>query len=164
MRLLPLILAAALGLFAPVAALRAESILAFAGDDSAMNAAMSDARANLQVFLDKAATSDLSQGDFLVKWAHPVEDDGGGVTRYEHIWVTVFALNDSFVTGAFANQPSAIPGLQGDPVTVPLAEVSDWSWWDSAGMLHGSYTTRVMVPQLPADDQAYFASILAPLP
>ena len=161
MRFFSLILIACLGTFALAPMVRADdSVMNFASDDAAMNTAMSAARAHLPLFLDQAARSDLSQGDFLIKWAYPVN----GGNNYEHIWVTVFSLTDTAAIGVLANQPVGFEGSPGDAVTVPLADVSDWSFWDASGKLHGSYTTRVMVPQLSPEVQAYFASVLAPLP
>ncbi|MFZ1469312.1 MAG: DUF2314 domain-containing protein [Paracoccaceae bacterium] len=161
MRVLPLLLAALLltGPFLSAGQADADTLMVEA-DDAAMNAAIAEAKAKLPLFVAQAATADLSQGDFLVKWAHPILDD----TSVEHIWVTVTALTDTAAIGVLANQPVDFAGTQGDPAQVLLTDISDWSWWDAEGKLHGSYTTRVMVPQLSAEDQAYFASILAPLP
>ena len=135
-------------------------MLFFSGSDTVMNAAMADARSHLPVFLENAASADLSLEQHLVKWAHPVE----GENNFEHIWVTVATVTDSEVTGYLANQPVQFQGTIGDAVTFPLTDVSDWSYWGPDGLLYGSYTTRVMVPQLSASDQAYFESVLAPLP
>jgi len=161
MRFLSLILAAALGFLAPVSMTLAEGEVQFFGsDDPAMSTAMVEARATLPQFYEAAAAADLSQGEFLVKWAHPVEDN----TSFEHIWVISATVESSSLTGFLANQPIGFAGVSGDPVTVPRDQISDWSYWDQAGKLHGSYTTRVMLPQLSQADQDYFATILAPLP
>lgn len=130
----------------------------FTEDDADMEAAIAAARATLPDFLAHAAKSDLSQGGWLVKWAHPVESGN------EHIWVQLTKVSSGAIDGVLANEPNLFAGHAGDPVTVPQAEVSDWSMTSDDGRLHGNYTTRVMLPQLDPATRADLTAILAPLP
>ena len=45
-----------------------------------------------------------------------------------------------------------------------LTDLSDWAYWDASGMMHGSYTTRVMVPQLSTLIRPISPLSLLPLP
>lgn len=153
-------LVASVVLAAPATAAWAEGdpVIDYASDDAAMEAAIAKARASLPDFLAKAAKSDLSQGGWLVKWAHPVP--GGN----EHIWVQLTHVSGRQIEGVLANVPNRFPGQIGDAVSVPRSEVSDWSFTSDDGRLHGNYTTRVMLPSLDAASRAELEAILAPLP
>lgn len=131
----------------------------FKETDPGMKAAISAARRTMPEFLAQAGKGDLSSGAFLVKWAKPLEDGGR-----EHIWVTVDEITENSFMGFLAKEPVNFAASQGDAVTVPADETSDWAYWDEAGMMHGSYTTRVMLGQLSAEERAQFEAILAPLP
>ena len=39
----------------------------------------------------------------------------------------------------------------GEPVSVPLAEISDWAYRAPDGVMQGHRTTRVLFPQFPAE-------------
>ena len=135
-----------------------DAMIDYASDDAVMEVAIAKARASLPRFLDQAAAADLSQGGWLVKWAHPVP--GGN----EHIWVQLTRVAANRIEGVLANAPNGFAGAVGDPVTVPRSEVSDWSFTSDDGRLHGNYTTRVMLPALDAASRAELEAILAPLP
>ncbi len=135
-----------------------DAMIDYASGDAIMEAAIAKARASLPEFLAKAEQADLSQGGWLVKWAHPVP--GGN----EHIWVQLTHVAGSRIEGVLANAPNGFAGNPGDPVMVPRPEVSDWSFTSDDGRLHGNYTTRVMLPALDAASRAELEAILAPLP
>lgn len=158
---LRVVLMAALLALGPATVARAEGegVQYFSQTDPAMQAAISAARKHLPEFLKKAAQADLSAGGYLVKWARPL-DQGGN----EHIWVAVAEIGADQMIGFLTDQPVDFAGAAGDQVTVPTTEISDWAYWDEAGMMHGSYTTRVMLGQMTAEDRAQFEAILAPLP
>jgi uncharacterized protein YegJ (DUF2314 family) len=138
-----------------------DSVWLFGQEDPVMNAAIKEARAHVDVFLDYATPDQLATGDVLVKYAAPVE---GKDIDIEHIWVTVEKIEGDQITGMLANDPYDLDAAKGDLVVFDFNDVSDWSYWGTDGKLYGNYTTRVMLPQLSLEDQQYFQSILAPLP
>lgn len=158
LRAVCLVLSLALVLPLAVAHAEGDPMIDYASDDAVMEAAIAKARASLPGFLAKAAQADLSQGGWLVKWAHPVP--GGN----EHIWVQLTRVAGPRIQGVLANEPNNFAGHAGDPVEVPRAQVSDWSYMSDDGRLHGNYTTRVMLPALDAASRADLEAILAPLP
>ncbi|GHC66732.1 YegJ family protein [Neogemmobacter tilapiae] len=131
----------------------------FGSDDPVMNAAIAEARDSLPYFLDVAASADLSQGGFLVKQAVDV-----GGENYEHIWVMVESIQAETLDGYYANEPNGFDAQAGDPVTVAMDEISDWSFYDADGLMKGNYTTRVMLPELDAETAAQVEAMLSPCP
>jgi uncharacterized protein YegJ (DUF2314 family) len=151
-------LALTAALFA-TAAQAGDPMIDFGSDDPVMNAAIAEARENLPYFLDIAAGADLSQGGFLVKQAVPVGGDS-----YEHIWVMVESVDGETLDGYYANEPNDFDASAGDPVTVAMGEISDWSFYDAQGLMKGNYTTRVMIPELDAETAAQLDAMLSPCP
>ncbi|WP_284165063.1 DUF2314 domain-containing protein [Frigidibacter sp. SD6-1] len=142
------------------AAFAQDRVVNFATDDAEMNAAIATARGRLDAFLAFAARRDLQSGAYTVKYAAPVS---GGPADTEHIWVTLLQIDGERLSGVLANEPAGFEGAIGDPVTFTTAEVSDWSYWGADGKLHGSYTTRVILPQLANEERAQIEAILAPI-
>lgn len=148
-------------------ALAASSVLAdepiwlFGESDPVMNQAIEGARAHLSFFLDYATPDRLLSGNVMVKYAAPVV---GKTIQVEHIWVAVEQIDGDQITGIIANEPYDLDAKQGDRIDFEMSQVSDWSYWGTDGKLYGNYTTRVMLPQLSAEDQVYFQGVLAPLP
>lgn len=138
----------------------------FAPEDPVMNAAIAQARQKLPHMFarfEEARRGTSSADDFMVK----VRITADGVT--EQIWMALIALdgkpvveNDA-VTGIIANEPFEFTSIKlGDRFTADLNQISDWSYWQG-GLLHGNYTTRVMLPKMNAQDAAELGVILAPL-
>jgi uncharacterized protein YegJ (DUF2314 family) len=144
---------------APLRAAAEDGVLGFRPDDRAMLAAIDAARASLPDFLAIAATADLSTGAYSVKRRVPLADGGA-----EHIWVVLLRIDGDRLDGVYDNAPVYFDARPGDPVSFSPAEVSDWAYWDAEGLLNGSYTTRVMLPDLPPDEAAAWQAVLAPLP
>ncbi len=153
--LAPLLSAAAPG------AANAEDVIDFASADEEMNSAIAAAQKSLPGFLELAGKADLSSGDYLVKWAHPVET---GNNDREHIWVQLDTVGFGALQGRLANQPVDFSGNAGDPVGVPIAEISDWMYYRADGLIEGSYTTRVMLTRMSESDRQALEAQLAPLP
>lgn len=143
----------------PALAWQDEGVIDYDKDDVAMNAARTEARASLPQFLDMALTQELSDHGHMVKYAHRYGESG-----HEHIWVTLTKIEGTMLSGFYANQPKEFDANLGDDVQFDAAEVSDWGFWDDAGKLHGNFTTRVMLKDLPAEDANELRAILAPLP
>lgn len=111
--------------------------------DPKMNAAIAAARRTLPKFLALLADPPPGTGEYTFKY--PLEG-------WEHIWVE---RHGDSLTGRLANIPEQEGYRQGQRVTVPIGEVSDWAYRDANGVMQGHRTTRVLLPMLdPADTQA----------
>lgn len=133
-----------------------DGLINYAEDDAAMNAAIAAARSSLPTFV--AALDDPANAGFSLKLAMPTANS------VEHIWADVAERrpDGSFVT-YLANEPFEIDYAYGDEVVATADMVSDWGY-SRDGLLHGHYTTRVILPELdPAQAEALEAQ-LAPLP
>jgi uncharacterized protein YegJ (DUF2314 family) len=137
------IAALVLGLTGPVHA--EDATVNYAEDDAAMEAAISDAKATLPIFLRNALNAEGgSLDEALVKVALPTV--AGSPTSVEHIWVAPFArMADGSYAGLLANEPVNLGPLQsGDRVDFTEAMISDWHFDAPSGKFWGSYTSRVM--------------------
>ena len=143
--ILPLALAALALLAAPVAAQEAkpnpdaDPTIAVSAADAQMNAAIAEAQATLPDFLAVLANPPRGASDISFKF--PLEG-------YEHIWVADVRRDGDVLTGQLANNPEAPGWALGDPVRVPLSDVSDWGYWNARGEGVGFYTVRVILDYL----------------
>ena len=137
-----------------------DPIWGYDAGDPEMNAAIRGARATLPVFYEKMAATDLSQEVLLLKVGMPYGTEGG----VEHIWVAVLGREGNRFDGYFSNDPVHIDYDQYDPISFGEESISDWFYYDEAGMIHGAYTIRVMLPDLPAETAEEYRQALAPLP
>jgi uncharacterized protein YegJ (DUF2314 family) len=111
--------------------------------DPKMNAAIAAARKTLPKFLALLADPPPGTGEYTFKY--PL----GG---WEHIWVDHVERRGGSLTGRLANIPEQDGYRQGQRVTVPIGEVTDWAYRDANGVMQGHRTTRVLLPRLaPAD-------------
>ncbi|MDJ0641583.1 MAG: DUF2314 domain-containing protein [Erythrobacter sp.] len=116
-----------------------DPIVELPAEDEAMNAAKAEANATLDEWLDVLADPPLGTRDIAFKF--PL--DG-----WEHIWVDNVRRDGDFLEGQLANSPHSEGYRFRDFVIVPLIEVSDWSYRDSDGFMHGHRTTRVLFSEL----------------
>lgn len=107
--------------------------------DARMNAAIAEARATLPDFLSAYRSGRLDRSSFLIKY--PL----GG---WEHIWVEVDSIDSDAVNGRLNNVPAQPEYRQGQPVRVPLADISDWAYRDGGGVMVGHRTTRVLLADM----------------
>ncbi|NSX56465.1 YegJ family protein [Parasulfitobacter algicola] len=159
MRILSILFAACL-MVLPVGLLadKADPVWNFEASDPVMNDAIAEARATLPIFLNKVSVSNPAQELFALKVALPTPDAG-----HEHVWVAYFNHQNNSFEGALMNQPAMAQGNRGDVIEFTNADISDWFFWQDEKM-HGAFTMRVMLPQLSAEDQAYYKGVLAPKP
>jgi uncharacterized protein YegJ (DUF2314 family) len=148
-----------LGLATPLFAQGGSPVINFDEDDPAMNTAIAAAQQSLPVFMGHLNDPSSPATDLILKVAISTDAD-----YVEHIWVDqIRPLGEDRFEGRYANQPVEFAGNQGDPVTFTQGSISDWSFMEG-GLLHGNYTTRVMLPYIDPEYAAYLTSILAPLP
>ena len=108
-------------------------------DDVRMNAAFAEAQATLPDFIAAYRSGRFDRESFVIKY--PL----GG---WEHIWVEIDSIDKDAVNGRLSNVPAQPQYRQGQPVRVPLADISDWAYRDERGVMAGHRTTRVLLPQM----------------
>lgn len=135
-----------------------DEIVGFREGDAAMNAAIAEARRSLPTFWR------LLEADPVVAASGKIKvgfDTPGGP---EHMWVREVRREGAVVKGLLDNRPVWLKGFaKGDPVTIDPADISDWSYIREERM-YGSYTTRVMLPHLPAEQREAYRKFLSDKP
>ncbi len=120
--------------------------------DAGINAARDEGRATLPRFYQLMEAQ--TPGTYSIKF--PLS--GGGVS--EHVWVQLTGIEGTNFKGLIANEPALVSGhTLGDPVVVPLSEVSDWMI-RSENAIYGGYTMRHSLAKLPAEQAAQITAIL----
>lgn len=127
--------------------------MSIAGDDSAMIAAIQQARQTVATFIKAIQSPGTSQSHFAVKAAF--EDDYGR----EMMWLSEIEYRDGKFSGTLGNTPNSVRSVDyGDRVTVASDRIADWMFIDD-GLLIGGYTMRVMRDRLsPEEREAMDAS------
>ena len=114
--------------------------------DVDMNAAIARARDTLPTFwasFDAPKPSETGHG-LKVRFAV-------GPDRFEHIWVSeVEKLPDGNFSGRFANQPSDVPGNEGDQVEFKQADIADWLFIRN-GKVVGAETMKLLLKSMPKE-------------
>ncbi|MCA9024296.1 MAG: DUF2314 domain-containing protein [Planctomycetaceae bacterium] len=114
-----------------------DPVVQFEEDNPEMSAAIEEARQSLATFISHLE-EDPTDETALIK--API-DTGSQV---EHIWVGNLQFDGQQFTGQFANEPFDLSRYkQGDTVSVPQADISDWAFIDGNEMI-GGYTIKVM--------------------
>lgn len=137
-----------------------EEVVLYDDDDREMNAAIDAARGTLDGFLAKLDDPSFRPEMASLKVAIPTPDGGA-----EHIFLTgINRLGPDSFEGMINNDPVNLPDLAlGDRYRFDRDQISDWNYVMD-GRIHGSYTLRVMLPRLPADQAEKLDRMLAPLP
>lgn len=135
-----------------------DEIVGFRESDAAMNAAIAEARRSLPTFWSLLETDPVVAASGKIKVGF---DTPGGP---EHMWVREIRREGAVVKGLLDNRPVWLKGFaKGDAVTVDPADISDWSYIRDDRM-YGSYTTRVMLPHLPAEQRETYRKFLSDKP
>lgn len=135
-----------------------DEIVGFRESDAAMNAAIAEARRSLPIFWTLLETDPVVAASGKIKVSF---DTPGGP---EHMWVREIRREGAVVKGLLDNRPVWLKGFaKGDAVTVDPADISDWSYIRHDRM-YGSYTTRVMLPHLPAEQRETYRKFLSDKP
>jgi uncharacterized protein YegJ (DUF2314 family) len=108
-------------------------------DDPKMNAAIAEARRTLPEFL--AALADPPPGVTGFSFKYPL-------AGHEHIWVDHVERRGDRLVGRLVDTPLEPGYREGQRVTVPIGQVSDWAYRDARGVMQGHRTTRVLLPHL----------------
>ena len=145
----------------PGATLGTAGTAPYAATDTRMNAAQDTARRHLTRFLDHVLDDDgNARADAAVKVALVAGGD-----QEEIIWVTPFARRDGGFIGALANDPQvATERRVGEVISFDQTQVRDWLFIGHDGKMYGSYTTRVILPELDPDHAAQIQAMLSDAP
>lgn len=115
--------------------------------DEEMNAAIAEAQATLQTFVEKTSPASPNVTNATIKVKFPY--DGGD----EHIWVNDVVHESGTFTGTVDEDAIYAPGVRaGQRITVTADRISDWLVVED-GVLHGGYTIKVLIRSLPPDQQ-----------
>ncbi len=109
-------------------------------DDAEMNAAIAEARQRWPELL--AAYREHKGESYAVKYPFPTKNGGN-----EHIWISVTNIEGDSVTGLIDNEPvNDIGHKNGDSVTVPGKELSDWMYMPPGSKDYvGGFTIKVLL-------------------
>src|SRR5262245_41912119 len=67
-----------------------------------------------------------------------------GVPDVEHMWISDVDFDGQLVFGELQNRPNWLKSVkQGDSVSVPLGEISDWMY-SISGDVYGGYTVNLL--------------------
>jgi uncharacterized protein YegJ (DUF2314 family) len=139
-----------------VASANAQQTIRYTHDDAAMNAAVEKAKQTFPLFVE--ALKSGSATDFQVKVF--VSCPGGR----EHIWLHHVRMSGDRFVGRFARNAECRDDVRkGAGVLFDPKDITDWGF-ERDGKLHGSFTTRAMLKDMPADRADGFRKIIAPLP
>lgn len=128
-------------------------------DDAAMKAAVEQARASLPAFWALYESRDPSRTEFAVNAKMPTPSG-----EFEAIWIGVTGHSDGKVGGVLANEPEAMPDKhRGTAVQILESDIEDWSY-KKDGKTWGGFTTRVIIPRLPKEQQGEVNAMLSATP
>ena len=117
---------------------------------------MAEARKSLDHFR-KVLDSGAGENHAVKVAIHDGEDT-------EHFWLIEVSPIDGGFRGTLNNEPGVVSNVSfGDEIDATSDNISDWLYLLDEEM-HGNYTLRVMLPNMPADEAAFYESKLAPLP
>lgn len=117
-------------------------------DDPEMNAAIAKAQQTLPEFVKALQNLRPTMSGVSVKARF--EDTNGS----EHMWIAEPTWDGKAISGVLANEPNWVKTVKlGDPVTVPVSELSDWKYVEQ-GKLVGGYTLRLLMERMSPEERA----------
>lgn len=89
-----------------------------------------------------------------VKIAFLQQFQGEDEPTIEHMWINDVYFDGENISGILVNDPGTLTNVQnGDAVSVPLAQISDWLM-ASAGKTYGGFTIHQMRSEMSTEDRA----------
>ena len=160
------VLSAAVSVLLACPVLAEDAVVNFGADDPEMSAAEAEAKASLPKFLIEVVGPDgYAIEGTAVKVSFPTVDPESSGMDTEVIWVSPWAMSQGQFRGLLANEPVALGDLRvGDVVDFRQDQIHDWSYFGEDGKLYGNYSTRVMLPHIPAEQAAEFNDLLSANP
>lgn len=127
-----------------------QAAVAFGATDPEMLAAIAQARATLDDFLQLAGNPEPETSTFKLK---VLVRDGD---EREFFWVTPFRTVEDGFEGVLANRPEVVGNVRlGDTIRFTRAEIADWGYVRS-GRQVGSFTVCVLFKHIPRQQADYF--------
>lgn len=122
-------------------------------DDSAMNAAIAEAKSTSTNFIRAFHDQKLGTRDYDVKKPYPTPS--GGV---EHMWITVTGETNGVITGVVANEAEETREVKmGQTVTFYISDISDWKYVAGKKLI-GGYTIRYFYDRMSPKQREQFVS------
>lgn len=116
-----------------------DPVIAVDEDDPEMVAAIAEAKANVQQFIDALSNPTATQSDFAVKF--PVTDGD----QVEHMWLMPVRYENGKFRGVINNEPQMVTNVKlGDEVEVAPGEISDWMYFDNDDFV-GGYSVKLLM-------------------
>jgi uncharacterized protein YegJ (DUF2314 family) len=126
----------------------AKTTISVAETDREMNAAMQQARDKVAVFVARLEKAQTTDRNFSVKI--PLREG----EQVEHFWLVDVRHDKGVFRGTLGNDPELIHGHKyGEPVSVPIKEISDWMFVDHDSLV-GGFTIRVLRNRMNPADRA----------
>lgn len=123
---------------------RPETLVTGGYDQSAMDAAIARARAEVDQFIELLQAGDADS--FSVK--APITDSNGT----EHFWISEVRFEDGFFIGNIANEAGIVGNVKlGQQWRIAKGEISDWMYVRGE-KIHGGYTIDPLLPTYPKDE------------
>lgn len=134
-------------------------VISIKSGDNEMAEAIQAAQHSLPAMLALYAQGTLP--DFTVKVQVFDEEDPD---NSEHFWLSQMEIREDHVAGIIDAAPRVVSNVvEGQKYQLPLENITDWMYVEDE-MIHGNYTLRVLLPQMPEQEAEMYASKLAPLP
>jgi uncharacterized protein YegJ (DUF2314 family) len=116
-------------------------------NNTEMNAAMARAKKELPAFYARMKSPQPKDEGFVIKFN--LDPTRGA----EYIWAGNLEWRGSDLFGTLNNVPRNEKYSQGQQIKIPQKDIVDWSYWDGT-TVQGEYTTRVLLPMMPAEMRA----------
>ncbi|MBW8685583.1 DUF2314 domain-containing protein [Chitinophaga rhizophila] len=128
------------------------------GDSPEMIQAFEKARATFRYFwreLSWEARRIIPALDLAcVKVAFLEQFPGEDEPTVEHMWINDIQFDGSYVSGVLVNDPESLTNVKnGDEVTIPLDQISDWLY-ASEGKAYGGFTIHQLRSVMSPEDRA----------
>jgi uncharacterized protein YegJ (DUF2314 family) len=132
-----------------------DPVITVGDNDAEMNAANAKARETLPQFWQTFEHPEHGESDFSLKLK--ITDSNGT----EHFWLTEIERKDGKTLGTINNDAEIVRSVKlGDRIPIPEADISDWMFMRD-GKMFGSYTTRVLMKRMPAEEAEKVKKMLA---
>jgi len=122
-------------------------------DDSAMNAAIAQAKATSTNFLRAFHQQKVGTHDYDVKKPYPTPSG-----TVEHMWISVTGETNGVLSGIVVNEAEETREVKmGQPVTLNISEISDWKYVDGHKLV-GGYTIRYFYDRMSPKEKEQFVN------
>lgn len=133
----------------------ADTTVTICSGTDAIAVAIARSRQELPAILERFLAGELNDMGFTVKI--PIKE--GEIT--EHFWLSGTTYADGQFSGIIEADPQCVTTVKrGDPWTASMADVTDWMYARNQKM-HGNYTLRALLPQMPPDQAAKYRAVFA---